>query len=271
MDAPHLTVSAPWLRDRLDDPGIVIVDCRFALTDPGWGRQQYDLVHIPGAYYLDLERDLSGPKGQHGGRHPLPAPDVLAVKLSEIGVNSTTLVVAYDSQRLAFAARLWWLLRYLGHDRVAVLDGGLPAWQAAGYPLTADPPAPRSGRFIPQPQPQLVVDRDYVLAHKDRPGVVLIDARERDRYLGIHEPIDPIAGHIPGAQNVPWLDATDADGMLRDGSSQWAAVRNATEIIAYCGSGVTACVNLLSLARAGILGGRLYAGSWSDWCSYTNP
>jgi thiosulfate/3-mercaptopyruvate sulfurtransferase len=273
-------VSVQWLREHLDDPQVAIVDCRFALMQPEIGRQQYQDGHIPGAYYLDLNRDLSGPVGKHGGRHPLPDHDLFAAKLSAMGINSSpsdgstpTLVIAYDDSRFAFAARLWWLLSYLGHDRVAVLDGGFAAWIDAGYSITKEIPKPRSGLFIPRPNPAKIVDIDDVKVKKDLPGVVLIDSREAERYRGEREPIDPIAGHIPGAVNYPWQQASDDRGYLhKDRQARWASLEldrlnQSNEVIAYCGSGVTACVNLLSLHIVGI-DAKLYPGSWSDWCSY---
>lgn len=267
-----LIVSAEYLNEHLNDPQVVIVDCRFALADPELGYQQYQKSHIRGAYYLDLNKDLSAPVGRHGGRHPLPDPNQLAKKLAAMGVNfQETLVVAYDHSRFAFAARLWWLLRYLGHDQVALLDGGWGGWQSQGYGVTDTLPTPQPGHFVPQVRDRAVVDIEEVKARKDLPGVALVDSRERDRYLGIREPIDPIAGHIPGALNSPWQEVTDSEGYLYSLDIQkqrWQGLEQKTDIMVYCGSGVTACVNLLSLELAGIFTGKLYAGSWSDWCSY---
>ncbi len=264
-------VNAQWLVEHLDDSQVVIVDCRFSLADSQLGKQQYQISHIPGAYYLDLNLDLSSPIGEHGGRHPLPNIVELANKLSRIGINSQqTLVVAYDDSRFAFAARLWWLLRYLGHDQVALLDGGFTGWKH-GYPVTDVVPQSQVGNFVPQVRKYLLVNITDVKNRKDLPGVVLVDSRERDRYLGISEPIDKIAGHIPGAVNYPWQDVTGANGYLIDVNEQlsrWQDIANADEILVYCGSGVTACVNLLSLELAGIDKAKLYAGSWSDWISY---
>lgn len=272
MDTPFV-VSAQFLREHLDDPNLVIVDCRFALTDPEQGYQQYQESHIPNAHYLDLNKDLSAPVERHGGRHPLPDPHQLAQKLSTIGVNfQETLVVAYDDSRLAFAARLWWLLRYMGHEKVALLDGGWKAWQAAEYPVTDNLPSmPQLGTFVPELHSDWFVDINTIKTRKDLPGVVLVDSRESDRYLGKREPIDPIAGHIPGAVNYPWQDVTDDRGYLHSLIKQqqrWNDVSRETEVIVYCGSGVTACVNLLSMELAGIPTGKLYVGGWSDWCSY---
>ncbi|HBB33837.1 MAG TPA: sulfurtransferase [Cyanobacteria bacterium UBA8803] len=265
-------VSAQYLNQQLNDPQVAVVDCRFALTEPELGYQQYEQSHIPGAHYLDLNKDLSSPVGRHGGRHPLPDPQQFAQKLAAIGVNfQETLVIAYDDSRFAFAARLWWLLRYLGHDRVALLDGGWGAWHSQGYPVTDVVPVPLPGRFVPQVREGWVVDINKVKACKDLPGVVLVDSRERDRYAGEREPIDPVAGHIPGAVNYPWQEVTDTQGYVHSPTAQqqrWQDIQQHDNVIVYCGSGVTACVNLLSLELASIRAGKLYAGSWSDWCSY---
>ncbi len=265
-------VSAEWLFQHLDDPHIAIADCRFSLADPELGQQQYLHNHIPGAHYLHLNRDLSSPVAQHGGRHPLPNPETFAQTLAAVGVTSPdVLLVVYDDSRFAFAARLWWLMRYLGHDRVAILDGGFKGWQSAGYPLTDTIPRPREGTFLPQIRSDRLVDIETVKTRSPLPEVALIDSRERDRYLGNHEPIDPIAGHIPGALNYPWQEVTDENAQVRPPKEQvqrWTDLAGSEEIIVYCGSGVTACVNLLSLEMAGIPNAKLYAGSWSDWCSY---
>ncbi|MFN6571152.1 sulfurtransferase [Dendronalium sp. ChiSLP03b] len=272
MTNNQFVVSQAWLLKHLDDPQVVIVDCRFSLAAPQLGKQQYQTSHIKGSYYLDLNQDLSSPVGKHGGRHPLPDPNDLANKLSAIGVNfQKTLVVAYDDSRFAFAARLWWLLHYLGHEQVAVLNGGFAGWQQAGYPITDIIPQPQKATFVPQINTELVVDIEAVKSRKDLPQVVLVDSRESDRYRGEREPIDKIAGHIPGAVNYPWIEATDSSGQLISPQEQrlrWQKLEKAEEILVYCGSGVTACVNLLSLELAGIHIAKLYAGSWSDWISY---
>ncbi|ERT05756.1 rhodanese-like domain protein [Lyngbya aestuarii BL J] len=265
-----LVVSASGLANQLDNPNIVVVDCRFSLADSELGQRQYQESHIPGAYYLDLNRDLSSPVAQHGGRHPLPNFSKLAQTFSEMGIHSDTFVVAYDDSRFAFAARLWWLLRYMGHEKVAILDGGFGQWKDQGYPVNNTLPTPKSGQFNPKINSELVVDIDTVKARKDQPQVALIDSRDPDRYLGKTEPIDPIAGHIPGAVNYPWKEVSDPDGYAKidEQAQRWTQIKDAEEIMVYCGSGVTACVNLWSLEMAGIHQGKLYAGSWSDWCSY---
>lgn len=267
-----LTVSNNWLFENLNHPDIAIFDCRFSLANPQEGKQQYQTSHIPGSYHLDLNQDLSSIVKKYGGRHPLPNIEEFADKLSAMGVNSgQTLVVAYDDSRLAFASRLWWLLRYLGHEQVAVLDGGFNGWLASEYPVTDVLPASRNGKFIPRLQTQMIVNRETVKNCKDSSQTALIDSRENDRYQGIREPIDKIAGHIPGAINYPWKEVTDSHGYLLPQQQQinrWLQLENDREIIVYCGSGVTACVNLLSLELAGIHKSKLYPGSWSDWISY---
>jgi thiosulfate/3-mercaptopyruvate sulfurtransferase len=281
LNSPLVTVD--WLHQQLaakPNFDLQVVDCRFALSDPDLGRKQYKTAHIPGAYYLDLNRDLSSPASQHGGRHPLPDDRVLGAKLAAMGINAQTLVVAYDDSRFGFAARLWWLLRYYGHDCVALLDGGYSSWLKAGYPVTDELPAVVApGDFQPQVRTEWIVEidslserlRQRVKAIQTSPQHLLIDSREPDRYLGKSEPIDPIAGHIPGAVNYPWQDVSTPEGYAVSIAAQqqrWAAISPDVEPIVYCGSGVTACVNLLSLELAGIAGAKLYPGSWSDWISY---
>jgi thiosulfate/3-mercaptopyruvate sulfurtransferase len=273
LNSPLVTVD--WLHQQLaakPDGNLKIVDCRFALSDPDLGRKQYETAHIPDAHYLDLNRDLSSPVGIHGGRHPLPDDRVLGAKLATMGINSETLVVAYDDSRFGFAARLWWLLRYYGHELVVVLDGGYSGWVKAGYPVTNKlPEIGDPGNFHPQIRTDWVVDIDRVKAIQNSPAHLLIDSREVDRYLGNTEPIDPVAGHIPGAVNYPWQDVSTPEGYAKSIDMQqqrWAAISPDIEPIVYCGSGVTACVNLLSLELAGITGAKLYPGSWSDWISY---
>lgn len=273
MNQRNYLVSNKWLREQLNNTQIRIIDCRFQLANPDWGESEYNQSHIPGAYYLSLDRDLSSPVQLHGGRHPLPDINLLAQKFAELGiVRNETLVVAYDDARFAFASRLWWLLRYLGHDQVVLLNGGWNAWVEAGYPVTNEIPQTKtSGSFTPQPQTDWIVDRETIKAIQDRDSIILVDSRESDRYAGLREPIDPIAGSIPGAVNSPWKEVSDESGFLQSPEKQrtlWEKYQNAQEIIVYCGSGVTACVNLLSLELAGFNNAKLYPGGWSDWCSY---
>ena len=266
------TISSEWLAGQLSNPNFVIIDCRFRLGDHNWGYEQYLINHIPGAYYLNLDQDLSAPVTTHGGRHPLPDPSTFAKKLESMGITlGETLVIAYDDLRFAFAARLWWLLRYFGHEKVAVLDGGWTGWQSNNYPLDSSTPSLKSGYFLPQPHDHWLVDIEALKQRKDSAKVIVIDSRDGDRYEGKREPIDPIAGHIPGAVNSPWKDVSNQEGYIKPQPQQrglWANFEGSEEIILYCGSGVTACVNLLSLESVGIKGAKLYPRGWSDWCSY---
>ena len=272
MSQPSSIISCEWLANQLSNPQVVIIDCRFRLGQPDWGEQAYQTSHIPGAYYLNLDRDLSSPVTSHGGRHPLPDIPRLAEKMEAMGIIlGETLVIAYDDLRFAFAARLWWLLRYLGHEKVALLDGGWTAWQKQGYRVTDAASEPRLGNFRATPHSDWIVDIEGVKSRKDLPSVVLIDSRDSDRYRGEREPIDPIAGHIQGAINSPWKQITNSEGYLLpldELETLWQDYQETEEIIVYCGSGVTACVNLFSLALVGITKAKLYPGGWSDWCSY---
>jgi thiosulfate/3-mercaptopyruvate sulfurtransferase len=266
-------IDAGELAAEMADGTTVVVDCRFSLQDAGLGARQYAEGHVPGSHYAHLDRDLSGPRGAHGGRHPLPAADALAAVFSGWGIDSNppTRVVVYDDSRFAFAARLWWLLRYCGHDDVRVLDGGFRAWTEAGLPVTQDVPTSRTGNFVPCVRSGMVVDREQVIALRGRFGHSLVDSRESPRFEGLEEPIDPHAGHIKGACNHPWQQVTDKRGRFAPHDVQlarWGDTLAMEDIVVYCGSGVTACVNLLSLAELGRDDARLYAGSWSDWCSY---
>ncbi|MFF2159005.1 sulfurtransferase [Paenibacillus chitinolyticus] len=268
-------VSLEWLYEHLQDPDLLIADCRFALGEPWSGRQDYSIDHIPGAFYVDLEEDMSGEKREHGGRHPLPDLGAFSMRASVIGVDASKTVVAYDDQGGAMAARLWWMLRFLGHERVYVLDRGYSQWKAAGYPVTAEAPQASPATFSPKVQRHMLASMDEVKAKLGEKGTVLIDSREGARYRGEQEAIDPVAGHIPGARNRFWKDALDAEGSWRSAEEQkerFRGLENAEELIVYCGSGVTACPNVLALEEAGIPGVKLYAGSWSDWVSYAdNP
>jgi len=261
-------ITPAALADRLDDPALLILDCRFDLAQPGWGQTQYQTSHIPGAFYLDLNRDLSGPVTAQSGRHPLPDVNTLTSKLNQMGLTATTHVIAYDQGRLPYAARLWWLLRYLGHPRISLLAGGWEAYVQAGYPVSHEIPTPRPGDFIPHVQHQYIASRAEVIAAANDPEILLVDAREPRRYRGEWEPIDPVAGHIPGAVNLPWTELLPPQPYRE----RWHALNTPPrEVICYCGSGVTACVNLLTLEWAGYAPGRLYVGGWSEWCRHPQP
>jgi len=250
--------------------GSVLFDCRFSLADPGAGLVSYLAGHIPGAHFLDLNRDLSGPAARHGGRHPLPAPAVFADTLARSGVGLDTPVIAYDDSRLAGAARLWWLMRSLGYRPPQLLNGGYAAFLAAGGQPETAVPSPR-----PCVAPTVGNYRGACSIREvrgaEQRNALLVDSREERRYLGLEEPIDPVAGHIPGAINRPWQGVTTEQGRVRgveELRAHWGDALKARELVVYCGSGVTACVNLFSLSLLGREDATLYAGSWSDWCSH---
>ncbi len=268
-------VSQEWLLDRLGDSTVRVIDCRFQLMDPQAGRRAYERDHIPGAVYFDLEEDLSAPVGDHGGRHPLPDPQIFAEKLGSAGIDDSVTVVAYDDQRGMVASRLWWMLRYMGHEKVYVLNGTYTLWKEKGYPLTDEVSSNDSVRFVPRIRKDMVVNMERVRESIGRDDVIVIDSREGQRYRGETEPIDPVAGHIPGARNFFWGDCVREDGTWYDPSTQktrFSGINDDAEILVYCGSGVSACPNILALSEAGYDKVKLYAGSWSDWCSYPdNP
>ncbi|MBO9600298.1 MAG: sulfurtransferase, partial [Cohnella sp.] len=268
-------VPVKWLLARMYEADVVIVDCRFQLGQPDAGRKAYEEEHIPGAVYMDLEKDLSAPVEEHGGRHPLPDAAELAGLFSKFGISNESRVVAYDDQGGAMASRLWWLLNYLGHTNVFVLDGGFSAWKNAGCPVTAEQKVIIPSSFVATVQHNMLVEVDEVRESLGTGRFVLIDSREAPRYRGEVEPIDPVAGHIPGARNFFWAEGRRADGMWKDADEQrerFAGLSPDDEIVVYCGSGVTACPNVLALQEAGFSKVKLYAGSWSDWISYEgNP
>jgi thiosulfate/3-mercaptopyruvate sulfurtransferase len=270
-------ITAQQLAERLEAPALVILDCRFALEDIDYGQRSYAEGHIAGAHFADLERDLSGPivKGVTG-RHPLPDPLRLVERLRSWGIDNDSEIVLYDDGPGAFAARAWWLLAWLGkRSGVSILDGGLKAWHAAGLPLSLDPPARREGSFSGEPDMNLVIAADQLVERLGQPEMTLIDARGLPRFRGEVEPIDPVAGHIPGAQCAAFTDNLGADGrflpadQLKQRFAKKIGKRSPEQLVAYCGSGVTACHNLFALALAGYPLGKLYAGSWSVWI--TNP
>jgi len=300
----HITtiVQPAALAAAASDPGVLAVDCRFDLARPQWGESEYAAGHVPGAIYAHLDRDLSGPATPASGRHPLPARDALAARFGAWGIDRTVQVVAYDQGNGLFAARLWWLLRWLGHERVAVLDGGFAAWRAAGLPVSTERPARAARHFeagTPLEQP---VTTDEVVAALGAgalgaaaPGaatgaaadattgaaigaesgaagrICLVDARAADRFAGQNETIDPVAGHVPGAVNHPLGRNVDADGRFlppHELRARWEATLAGTppaRTVTMCGSGITAAHGLLAMRLAGLPGARLYAGSWSEW------
>jgi thiosulfate/3-mercaptopyruvate sulfurtransferase len=263
-------VSTDQLARQLHDPQWVVFDCRFSLTRAESGRQAYAKAHIPGARYAHLEEDLSGAVTATSGRHPLPDPGVLARKLGLWGVDKSKQVVVYDDSFGSMAARMWWLLRWLGHDAVALLDGGFPSWMRQGRELSAEIPAIRPTEFHATPDDSLWIDSDAMLEALQHKRVI-IDARPEERFSGFIEPLDKVAGHIPGSLNSPFEDNLDLRGNLLSAEelrAHYASLLHGArpdEVIHMCGSGVTACHNLLALEIAGMTGGKLYPGSWSEW------
>jgi thiosulfate/3-mercaptopyruvate sulfurtransferase len=271
--ATRTLVQAEALAALLGDPRLRLFDCRFDLARPAYGRSAYLDEHLPGAVHVDLNGELSSPATPTSGRHPLPSPADFEQRLRRWGVDADSLVVAYDDGNGAYAARLWWMLRWLGHDEVAVLDGGMRRWLQLGLPLTDEIPAPASGNFVARPRVAMAVSATEVLAAADDPASRVLDARAPERYRGEVEPIDRVAGHVPGARNHPFGLSLDPQGRflppdaLRDALTASLAGVAPQRAIAYCGSGVTACHLLLAFEHAGLPGARLYPGSWSEWSS----
>ncbi len=269
-------ISALELAGRLSDDDWVVVDCRFSLDDPQRGRRDYLNGHIPRAVYAHLDEDLSGTiiAGQ-SGRHPLPTVDEMTETFSSMGIAEGIQVVAYDDAGGAIASRLWWMLHYLGHDAAAVLDGGWKRWMHAELPTRSGREANMRRAFSPRPRDEWIVSADEVEDLRTRPEWRLIDARKADRYRGEAEPIDPVAGHIPGAISAPFEGNLDYEGLflkpekLRERFEDLVGDTPASRVVSYCGSGVTAAHNLLALAHAALGHGRLYPGSWSEWITNT--
>jgi thiosulfate/3-mercaptopyruvate sulfurtransferase len=251
----------------------VTVDCRYKLDDEAWGEREYHARHIPGAVYAHLGRDLAGPKTGTNGRHPLPDPHTLAQFFGRLGISSGTQVVAYDQDTGMFASRLWWLLRWLGHDTVAVLDGGFKKWTAEGQPTASGDEHRAPATFTGRPRADMVVDAGTVERNLRGGAARLVDARAPDRYRGDTEPIDKIGGHIPGAVNHFFQWNLDERGAFRTPEQLRERMRATIgdtppdRIVSYCGSGVTACHNVLAMEHAGLSGAKLYPGSWSEWSS----
>jgi thiosulfate/3-mercaptopyruvate sulfurtransferase len=268
-------ISASELAALADDPAVVVVDCRHDLMNLDAGRQAYDAGHIPGAVFADMEHALSGEKrgadGQFRGRHPLPERADLIETLRSWGIGDDTQVVAYDAHGGMYAARLWWLLRWVGHQAVAVLEGGLPAWQALGQALSTEVPAKARGTISERTPLVRTVSAAEVLANIESGERTVVDARAPDRFRGENETIDPVGGHIPGAKNRFFKDNLQADGRFKGADALKAdfapLFASADKAVMQCGSGVTACHNLLALEVAGMPGAALYPGSWSEWCA----
>ncbi len=266
-------ITTEELVPNLSSADWAIVDCRFSLQQPEQGRQAYLQAHIPGAVYAHLNEDLSGDLAPGTtGRHPLPTPEAFAQTLSNWGIDGSVQVIAYDGGDGSMAAaRLWWMLRWMGHDAVAVLDGGLRAWQQGGHPVATGVERRASRTFTPQVRGELAATTDEIAASLHDSTFCLVDVRAAERYRGEQEPIDPVAGHIPGAVNLPFAVTLDADGRflppeaLRARFQQLFGNTPSEQAVFYCGSGVTSAHTLLALAQSGLGNGRLYAGSWSEW------
>ncbi|KZE66018.1 hypothetical protein AWM68_06460 [Fictibacillus phosphorivorans] len=265
-------VKPEWINQNTNRDDIVIFDCRFSLANPIEGYELYKQDHIEGAYYADLNQHLSGHVSTHGGRHPIPSVNILSQFLSRCGVDSEKIVVAYDDQSGAMASRLWWLLKYLGHDNVYVMQGGYTHYKEKGYRITRKMPIEKRANFKSKVREEMLVTKDDILSVIKNRNKILIDAREANRYKGIIEPIDHKAGHIPTAINIPWETHFNKAGWWKERNELqelYAAKLSSEETgIVYCGSGVTACVNILAMNEAGITNTALYGGSWSDWISY---
>jgi thiosulfate/3-mercaptopyruvate sulfurtransferase len=261
------------LAEHLTDPAYVVVDVRHDLARPDhWGEEQYAAGHLPGARFAHIDRDLSAPKTGRNGRHPLPSPEAAAALFGRLGIAPGTQVVAYDQGSGMFASRLWWMLRWLGHDAVAVLDGGFERWTRDGRPVSVDVPPPSRATFATaHVRPTASATEIGNALGSD--ALTLVDARVAERYRGDVEPLDPVAGHIPGARNRPYLHNVNPDATFKPADElrrEFAALLGATpldRVVHYCGSGVTGCHNVLAMEIAGMPGTRLYPGSWSEWCA----
>lgn len=266
-------IDAASLRRELGHSTLAVIDCRFELADPASGERAYLAGHIPGAHYAHLDRDLSDLSRPGRGRHPLPESDAFCARLERWGITPAHQVVAYDADNGMFAARLWWMLRLLGHRRVAVLDGGLAAWQAEGGELERSTPRAGGGQYKARFDSRAIVTTAVIAARLASGNGLLLDARAAPRFRGDAEPLDPRAGHIPGAVNRPFLHNLASDGRFLPAdilAGQFHALVGAgqpSEVVHMCGSGVTACHNLLAMEHAGLAGSRIYAGSWSEWVS----
>ena len=265
-------VSTAELAAHLQDPAWVVFDCRHDLANPVVGEQAYAKAHIPGARFLHVDRDLAAPLTGKNGRHPLPDAHAFMQKLGAAGVRANTQVLAYDAETGVYASRLWWMLRWLGHESVAVLDGGYAKWMRESRPVTSALPQPVPARFNGRPR-AVAVDADDILRSLGRPGRVLIDARSAERYRGENETLDPMGGRIPGSRNRFFRDNLDASNCFEPAAELrqvFIALLGDTPpeaVVHLCGSGVSACHNLLAMEIAGLSGSRLYPGSWSEWCS----
>ena len=269
---PHTAlVSTETLASDLGNPSWLIADCRYNLKDEDWGRAQYLGGHIPGAVFVDLGHDLAGSRTGTNGRHPLPSPETMAATFGRLGVGAGTQVVAYDQDAGPYASRLWWMLRYVGHDAVAVLDGGWAKWVREGRPVRSGDEQRPAATFTPRLRPDMRVTVDEAATRIGNPVVLFVDARSPERFEGQPDPLDNVSGHIPGARNRFYRNNLAEDGTMRPPDALRADFtrvlgdRSADQAVMYCGSGITACQNLLAMEYAGVRGAKLFAGSWSEW------
>jgi thiosulfate/3-mercaptopyruvate sulfurtransferase len=265
-------ITVDELAANLDNPDFIIFDCRHELTNPDYGKAEYAKSHLPHAHFASVDHDLSSRPTGTNGRHPLPDPGAFATWLGNHGVTEGTQVIGYDSSGGVYGSRLWWMLRWLGHDKVAVLDGGWQAWLQAGKPTTQDIPQTRPAKFVPHVR-DVNVDAAHILANLESGSMLVVDARSNDRFHGQNETIDPVGGHIPGAVNRLFKNNVGEDGRFRSPEELQREFRDligempVQNVVHQCGSGVSACHNLLAMELAGMGGSRLYPGSWSEWVS----
>jgi thiosulfate/3-mercaptopyruvate sulfurtransferase len=270
---PTTLVSTEQLAEHLTDSTWVIIDCRYDLTKENWGAEQYKAAHIPRAVYADLAHDLAGPKDGRNGRHPMPGHDAMIATFGRLGIAPESQVIAYDQDSGMFASRLWWMLRYMGHNFVAVLDGGFAKWMREGRTTSAGVETPKPARFVGKPSAEMRLTANQVWAKLGDPSLTLVDARGPARFEGKEEPLDRVAGHIPGARNhfFQWNLKPDATfkepGELRQKFEALLGATPSDEVAVYCGSGVSACHNILAMEHAGLAIPRLFPGSWSEWSS----
>lgn len=264
-------VSAAQLAQHLNDPDWIVFDCRFTLSDPDSGRQAYLSSHIPGARYAHLNDDFSSEVTATSGRHPLPDAQLLAQKLGQWGVDSSKQVVVYDDSLGSMASRMWWVLRWLGHESVALLDGGVQRWIRDGHPMTAETSTIIPAKFTAHPDDSMWVDANCIETALRSDKCLIIDARAEERFSGEREILDKVAGHIPGSINLPFEDNLDMGGTyltaeeLKEAYLDLLSGVDPQRVVHMCGSGVTACHNVIAMEHAGLKGARLYPGSWSEW------
>jgi thiosulfate/3-mercaptopyruvate sulfurtransferase len=265
-------VEKDWLVSRLNNPNMIVLDCRFSLANPQAGEEAYQTYHIPGSVYCHLEKDLSGPVSLHGGRHPLPNLKSFQSFLENAGIHNDSVVVAYDNGEGAFAARLWWLMKYIGHEEVYVLNGGFQSWETAGFPVASSKSIPEKTSYTIQLKPEIMASYEEVksIVEHQSDKATLIDSRETKRYLGLEEPIDKIPGRIPGAINKFWNEGFHKGFFkpLEEQEERFSDLKQDDHLIVYCGSGVTAAPNYLILHELGYKNLKLFVGSYSDWISY---